>query len=844
MTLFVPVRILVCGLAVAGWSGLSAQTGSPGRITGTVTARENGKPVPFASVMLEGTKIGAASDESGNFAIVQIPPGTYTLIVRALGFKDWNMEGVDVHPGSERRILAALEEAAIPLDEIQVTAERARRQADIRVSTLNVAPVRTKTLAGVAEDVLRTLQSLPGVLSPSDFSSQLVIRGGGPDQNLIIMDDIEVFNPYRLYGLISMFNPETAAEISLLTGGFPARYGDRLSAVLDVTNREGDRSRPIGGSLNASITNANLVLNGRAPFDFPGSYLFSARRTYYDLILGPIARKTGLVKGDVAFPNFMDFQSKLVFEPSQRHRIVATMLFSKDGVELISGSGRKSPDSVNVSDHTRNDVAGLAWRYYPSKTFYLTSGVSWYLNDGTTAFGGDFVDPALNRDRFENGGDTTGIRLFNVQLDSRYQFRKVSLKSEGALILPGHLFEGGGGMDFLRTSLIWHFRPDDVLRSYMQSRGIAFAEDFIQSRDYVRVNAFVQDKAVVADGLAVQPGLRFDYYGIIRKSYVSPRLNVSYAVNPLTTLRAAWGIYRQSPGYEKALDQNAFYDLTTAPLGGLEAERACHYVLGMERWIDNEWIVRVEGYYKSFDRVIVQEIRRGTVYVTTPIPGKDQRTREGWTDPVASTGDSLTTIPINGATGSAYGIELLVEKRNLRSDSRLSGWIGCALARAERLRDGVRTPFRFDQRYTVDVVLDYRIAEWISMGIRWKYGSNFPYTAPVGLKPRIVTGASGIVGQKLIQVDRGGNVIFDIDRGGEANKFSGRLPAYHRLDVRFTARTDFWGLDWDFYLDVINIYNRANVLSYQFYASDDLSVGRTDVTMFPILPTLGFSARF
>jgi hypothetical protein len=838
------VIFLLVLLAVAGWTGVQAQNVPGGKISGTVTARETGKAVPFATIIVEGTKYGAASDESGGFTVAALPPGTYTVLVRALGYEEWTRTGLVLVSGGALVLHAVLSESAIPLSEVQVTAERARRQADIRASTLNVAPVRAKTLAGVAEDVLRTLQSLPGIVSPNDFTSQLVIRGSGPDQNLIIMDDIEVFNPYRLYGLISMFNPETASDISLVTGGFPAKYGDRLSAVLDVTNREGDRGRAIGGSLNASITNANLVLNGRSPFAFPGSYVFSARRTYYDLILGPIAKKTGLVSGDVAFPNFMDVQSKIVVEPSPGNKIIANALFSKDAVELISGAGRSTPDSVNVTDQTRNDVAGLAWHYYPSKDFYLKSGVSWYRNTGDTEFGGDFVDPALNRERYESGGDTTGIRLFNVEFDSRYEFRKVAVKFEAGVIVPGHLIEGGGGIDFLRTSLIWHFRPDQTFRSFMQSRGIAYVEDFVLARSYPRVNAYLQDKIQVAEGLAIQPGLRLDRYDIIRKTYLSPRLNISYAPDPLTTLRAAWGVYRQSPGYEKALDQNAFYDLTAAPLGGLEAERSSHYVLGVERWIDNEWILRVEGYYKSFDNVIVQEIRQGTVYASTPVPGKDPRTREGWNDPFATVGDSLTTNPVNGARGSSYGVEVLLEKRNLRSDSRLSGWVGYSLAKSERLRDGILTPFRFDQRHTIDIVLDVRIADWISMGIRWKYGSNFPYTPPLGFKPRIVTGASGVVGQKVIQVDRSGNVIFDLDRGGEANKYSARLPDYHRLDVRFTARADYWGLDWDFYIDVINVYNRANVLSYRFFANEDLSIGRTEVNMFPILPTLGFSVRF
>jgi hypothetical protein len=835
-------------LAIVLWLNVAA--GAPlrdpgtGRLAGVVVVQESGRPVPFATVIVDGTKLGAATNEQGEFLIDAVPAGRCTVSVRALGYGEWTDPRVVIEPDRTTSLRVVLKESAIPLDEVQVTAERARRQADIRASMLNVAPFRAKTLAGVGEDVLRTLQSLPGVLAPNDFTSQLVIRGSGPDQNLIVMDDIEVFNPYRLYGLISMFNPETASDISLVTGGFPARYGDRLSAVLEVTNREGDRSRALGGSFNASITNANVVLGGRFPINVPGSYIVSARRTYYDLILGPIAKKTGLVSGDVAFPNFMDFQSKVVVEPWSGHRLIANALFSRDGVELISGKDRSTPDSVSVLDRTRNDVAGLAWHYMPNRDAYLKTVVSWYRNTGDTEFGGEFIDPALNRDRYEGRADTTGLRLFNVEFDSRYEFRKVAAKTELSLALPGNLVEAGAGVDFLRTSLIWHFRPDDVFRAIMQSRGIAYLEDFVQTRDYARVNAYAQDKIALGGGLSVQPGVRIDHYDIIRKTYLSPRLNVSYALDPLTTIRGAWGIYRQSPGYEKLLDQNSFYDLTGAPLGRLEAERSIHYVLGIDRWLDSEWQVRLEGYFKKFDNVIVQEILQGTLHAVSPVPGRDPRRRDGWTDPVAVVGDSVTTVPVNGATGSSYGIEVMLEKKAIRQDSRISGWIGYTLAKAERERGDIRSPFRFDQRHTVDVVLDYRMNTWLSVGVRWKYGSNFPYTEPVGLKPRLVDATVNGVTRKVIEVDRSGNVVFDLDRGGESNKYSGRFPPYHRLDIRLTAKADFWSLDWDFYLDVINVYNRTNVLNYRFSANDDLTVGRTVVGMFPILPTLGFSVRF
>jgi hypothetical protein len=303
-------------------------------------------------------------------------------------------------------------------------------------------------------------------------------------------------------------------------------------------------------------------------------------------------------------------------------------------------------------------------------------------------------------------------------------------------------------------------------------------------------------------------------------------------------------MYRQSPGYEKLLfDQQSFFDLTNAS-AGLGAEKATHYVLGLDRWIDDRWQLRIESYYKRFDDLIVQSYKPGTVYKTSYIPGSDPHKPSGWTDPVAVIGDSLTTIPVNGATGTAYGLEVFLEKRNIESTDRLSGWLGYSIAKAERVRGDITTPFRFDQRHTVNLVLDYRVNSWLGIGVRWKYGSNFPFTPPVGIEPRIISSTENGREVKVLQTDSKGNVVFDLNRDGDANRFSARLPAYHRLDLRVTAHAGYWGLDWDFYLDVINVYNRKNLLAYRYWIRDDLTIGRGETSMLPILPTLGVSVRF
>ena len=817
-----------------------------GRVRGTVLD-EKGNPLIGVNIVVVGTTIGGVSNERGEFEIVRIPPGTYQLIASMVGYKS-DTVSTAVTAGGVREANFRLHETVIELSEVRVLGERQRQaQSDTRSSLHFLEPRSAKTLPGFGEDVLRSLQALPGIVAPSDFSAQLVVRGSGPDQNLIVMDDIEVFNPYRLYGLISMFNPETVVDISLMTGGFPAKYGDRLSAVLDVTNKAGNRQASLGANINASISNANLVVEGRTPFGIDGSYLFSARRTYYDLIIGPFAKKSGLVANDVAFPNFSDLQAKVVFGPFKGHRFTVNGLQSRDGVDIVSGDNRNSPDSVDAFNATHHQVVGAAWQYVPHENLSLKTVASFYRNSGTTEFGGSFLDPSLNRERFQGEQrDTISVRVFTVSSQSDYLFQKFSVKQEIGWRTPGHFIEGGAGADFLTTTLNWYIDLDPAIKGIIQARGGTFLERFSETKNYSRAHLYVQDRISLTPRLYFQPGLRLDYYKLLDKFYLAPRINASYALDEITTLRAAYGWYYQSPGYEKLVDsrRNTFASLEPQYARTLDAERATHYVAGVDRWLTDDIQLKVDTYYKQFTDMIITKVVTGTRYVVYPIAGRNPRRRDGWSSPVAVAADSMTNIPTNDGRGKAYGLEIFLEKKRLSSATRLSGWVSYAVAWAEYDERGILIPFNFDQRHTVNVVGNYLAASWLEIGFHWRYGSNFPYTPAKGIRPRLAPITTNGQTSYVVQTDVFGNVIFDVDRGEFYNVNSARKPVYHRLDIRTTAYTTFWGLQWSFYLDVINVYNRSNLLNYNYYVNEDLTLGVRSTHMFPIIPTLGLSIRF
>lgn len=817
---------------------LAGSAPSSGRLTGIVYI-EGDRPAVGATIALEGTRFGTAVDAAGEFVIPGIPPGIYKVRARLIGYEQRSPLEVRIQGGDTASVVVRLSQEPIELSGVEVTGSRRLGPEDVRPSVSKILPRESKMLPGAAEDVLRSLQALPGVTSVNDFSSQLVVRGSGPDQNLILIDGFEVINPYRLYGFISMFNPETVSDISLQTGGFAAQYGDRLSAVLDVQNRDGKTEAFVGGKVNMSLTNVNGMIEGRLPF-LAGSYLFSVRRTYYDLVLGPVLRSANLVKGDVALPNFTDLQGRISVSLNPENRLVFTGVTSRDGVDLISGDDRPTPDSVNVFDESYNSLAGMTWQYNPSPEFIARTQLSWYRNTGTGMFDGTFVDPAQNTGDLDRV-DTVGIRFLNFGVNYEYRYTKTSLTQRVLTMTGAHVIEFGGGVDFLRTDMTRFFMIDQAFKDFLESVGQSAPTDAAESVRYNRYNVYVQDRIAIGNRVYVQPGLRLDYYPALGTAiYLSPRLNVSFKVDEVSTLRAAYGMYYQSPGMDK-LDFRSRVLFSEPNLASLDAERADHYVLGIDRMIMPEWQLKLEGYYKRFRDLVVPEKLAGSSWQST-LTGGDPYTPDAWATPVRVPDDSLSNRPVNDAVGRSYGIEVMFQKVRSYTSDRFTGWVSYALSFAERERDGVFTPFLFDQRHAVNVVGNYRFAERWDVGARFTLRSGRPYQAATGVKPRVIVAEVNGVETPAVQVDGSGKTILDVEY--EQETLSGRQNLYHTLDIRLTTYPRWWGLDWAVYLDVQNVYNRENEQAVRYYIDEDANLQRRAIYGIPVFPSLGLSLTF
>jgi hypothetical protein len=755
------------------------------------------------------------------------------------------------------RVTFRLRPTTIPLQQLEVVADRVPTLDTVPALTA-LDPANVTSLPGASDDVLRSLQAIPGVVSTSDFSSQFVVRGSRPDENLITIDGVEIFNPHRLHGVVSVFNPALLEDARLYPGGFPARYGDRLSAVLDVKTRSGTHQDWLRGSVNTSLSNANLVLEGQTGF-WNGAWIVAGRRTYYDLILD--ALDTNLGGEQMTFPNFADVQGKLTFYPSTAHRIDVGLLAGRDALDMTmrgAGSFTSAADRVQANESSRNGMAYLRWQWRPTRTLTLTTTASGYRNRGTARSDGQIVpqDRLVGTDIVPSL-DTTLV--FSFDTNHRFQLRKLSLQHRVQWTRGRHQLEAGAGIDRLRTTFAYELATADIGYDYLdvlqttQPLGLALLPGlFDRTRHYGRYNLYVQDQiALWNETLQLEPGLRLDHYGLLGTSHLAPRLRVHFALSPTTTLRAAWGRYTQSPGYEKLMMSRDPITLSEAStLGTLRPERATHYTAELSHRWASDYRLEAAAYLKTMYDLITPawtSVSETRARYTGEAPRTDPA---GYALHQTSAWEPTSQLT-NDGRGRAYGVELTVRKRK-RETHRLSGWISYAFARSTRSyrlspTAEVHHPFAYDRPHTLNVVGNLRIGSRWTLGASLRYGTGFPHTTPTGFSPIVLDSGDGDA--RILTHNSTGGVRFQPRFGGPDHRYTGRLPAYYRLDLRLARTVDWSALSGRFYVDVINATNRHNVLSYQYAAVTDPTtvrpvVYRQAIYMLPIVPSVGFQLQF
>ena len=807
--------LLLIGVLPACLPGAAAQDTTT--VTGVVVDGATG--VPISDVGVESGQAAVMTGPDGRFSVV-LGEGETTLRFRAEGYL-------------ETRVPVAGANIEVPLfrntfaETVQVLPETI---AEPRPSSTPIAPEEVFQVAGSVDNVFRTLDLLPGVAATDDFGSRLAVRGGTPDQNLTVMDGVEIHNPYRLFGIASAFNPETVESFQLTAGGFGVAYGDRLSSLLIVETRPGRRD--FQGATAVSITDGNVVLEGATPFWDNGTWLFSARRTYFDLVAGALL--------DQNFPSFTDLQLQAGLDIGSGHRFTVTGLRSVEDADL-DFEGDRPGERVALGSDVGNDLASARLDAVFGSWGTSTTIVSWSRNREQLGFEGTIRADAR---RSNAPDDDVAFGLTTIAFDRSVSVRDISVRQAFDVQLSTeHLVSAGLEIHRLTSGVgftISGDRNDNEANGSSIFGGSGLPDALQSSLDGTRGGLWVQDTYAPSSRVSVEPGLRVDWSTVNRRVTVSPRVAGTYALGGGARLRAAFGRYTQSPGYEKLTQSDFFIDLSAARELRLLHEKATHVVVGVEQDLGADLTVRVEGYYKRFDDLLVGRLEAEAERLVR-ISRYDFP--EDLQDSIP-TAPLITSHPTNDAGGDAYGVDVYLTHTNPAAP--LTGWLSYAWGRANRESYGRRYAFEYDRRHAFNAVGRYRLTSRWDLAATARLATGFSHTPPVGLR----VGAATDDRNRLVPgTDLDGDLIYTVDYGGVENLNSGRLPYYARVDLRATYRRGGATGRWSLYMEVLNLLGRDNPIELEPRLEHDPDsnmprLSESAAQGFPRIPTFGFRLRF
>jgi hypothetical protein len=547
-----------------------------------------------------------------------------------------------------------------------------------------------------------------------------------------------------------------------------------------------------------SITDTNLVLEGKLPGGLDGSWLVTARRTYYDLFASRIA--------DQEFPQFGDVQATGVWDVGKGRTLTVFGLRSR---QMAAFEIDESEARGDFQDDTEND---LGWvRFDATIRPTVQSRTILGYSKSISRFG---VDAAFqNESERSNAPDDAAVGTAAVVFERMLAVRDTSLRQEFAWTKGRHLVETGGELHRLTTDLAFDIQGDrnPLATNGSSVQGGAGLPDSLRSTlASTRGGLWISDRWQ-SGRLGVEAGMRVDRSGSSQGTPLSPRVSASWDLTSRTQLRAAVGRYTQTPGYEKLIQSDYLLDLTGPTASSLRSEQAVQASAGLERRFGQTLVVRAEAYYK-----------RSSDLLQGRLEPEDERlarvARYDFPEELSSsvpTHPIITTIPINDGRGRAYGFDLFISRTTAPVSARVRGWASYTWGRAEREAYGRQYPFEYDRRHAFSAVASYRFATSWEVGATTRVASGFPRTVPLGLvaaadEDTADRDSDGIVDELLPAVDDEGRQVYAVTFGGVSNLNGGRLPVFARVDLRVTWRPGGATSRWEIYGEVINLLNREN----------------------------------
>ena len=800
-----------------------------GTISGFVRDSTSHETLSYANVFVQGTGLGAVTNRDGYYVISGVEPGPLKVVASIIGYGLVEQEAV-LAPGSNLYLEFELSRVVLAFEEVSISAQRQRFREAVEVSTVTLSGRDIEVAPAFAEaDLMRTLQLLPGVQSVSDFSAALYVRGSTPDQNLILMDGITIYSPFHLGGIFSTFNTDAIKEAEFIAGGFSARHGGRMGSVIDIVNRDGNASG-LSGRFNISLISAKGLIEGPLPKIGPltGTYMLSGRRTYLDKIVD-LALVAAGEPDEVGLPyHFSDYQAKVNLDFGSRHRITLSSFYGLDilavEAESTDSYDRFDPGGDGVQESYTNRFAldwswgntanSIAWRWIPTPQMVT----KFYLAGSRYRYGISVSD--YNKSEALSGPDA-GSYESSSQFDVYDLVEDLTIRME-ASYLPSskHTTLAGFEHKALHFNLAWLFSGS--VTSTDTSFSYADTSLWIEYRP-VEQAAYLEHRWRATARLALQLGLRVSRFSLHDRLNPEPRLGLKFFLREDLALTGAWGRYYQYLTTANPSDENLrIIDLWLPAPADRPAPYSEHTILGLEYLSDNNFQIKLEVYRKTFANLVY--LKQGFIF---------------FLGPDADTSPEQVLSEFLPAQAKSRGVELLLRK----NQGKLKGWAGYSFSQTLwKTEEFDWYPPKYDRTHTFNLVGDWQLSKQWHFSTAYTFATGNPYTPLLGRYSGLGWVPYGPPNQD--------NYWFDTLFLAGA-KHSARYPYYGRWDLSLVrSRPGRNGGRRQFYLQILNLLNRANVFQYYYQEKVDprtdrsLGIERRVIPMFPIIPTIGWRYEF
>lgn len=671
------------------------------------------------------------------------------------------------------------------LSEVVVTDDKIERiSSDVQMSVMKIPVEQIKDIPGIfgEKDVLRVLQLMPGVQKGSEGNAGFYVRGGGPDQNLIILDDAPVYNAFHLFGFYSLFNGDALKSVELTKGGFPARFGGRLSSVLEMNMKDGDKEK-FGAEYGIGLISSKFTVEGPIKKN-KSSFLMSARRTYIDALIYPL-----LPPEEKAGYFFYDFNTKLNVEIDDKNTLYLSGYFGRD---KFSASSRYGADQDKFALFWGNGTGTIRWNRLINNRLFSNTSFIYSLYRFNIS-----IIEEYDAEKFE-------IRLYSG-------IRDISLKQDFDYALNNkHYIKSGLFVQQHR------FTPNATT-----VKDSEFPEDDFENKDNIdalETAVYVEDRYQINNRIKSNFGIRVSHFLQNKKNYfgIEPRIGISYQLKEDLAIKASYALMNQYIHLLSSTGVGLPTDLWVPATNNVRPQRSNQVAFGMAKdFIPQKSNVSLEAYYKKMNNVIAY--KDGASFLLIDEPTSEDNIE--WEDNVT-----------NGQ-GWSYGMELLAR----HDGDYFSGWLGYTLSwtqlQFDEINFGKKYFARYDRRHDLSIVVTQKIAKHLRFTTTWVYGTGNAITLPKAEYGAYVPG----VNQNNI------NYYF-VNAFGEKNGF--RMEPYHRMDMAFQFKKELKNSVRTIELSVYNLYNRKNPYFYFIGADEQGNAKLKKINLFPILPSISWNYKF